>query len=289
MATYKYPSQVSSARDYIRFSFGKYEGAYIQSDPGGAGYNPGVTFTEENSVWLPMPNDIGSNVGGNWGGKDVTGLAQVALQTAGAVIGQAITGDVKGTSTAIANAFKVDTIKAAAGGLAADALTAISTKFSEAPGMGANLQTNDILQLTTGNIINPNTELLYGGTGLRTHGYTFKLIAQDDTEAKTLMNIAKIFKASCAPKSKNSVFGGATRNFIGIPDICEVRFYSGGSENPHLPKYKPSGITSVSVGYITDGQYVSYTDGHPLGITLTVSLTELKLCFSEEFTDGTVR
>jgi hypothetical protein len=153
--------------------------------------------------------------------------------------------------------------------------------------MGANLTSTDFLQLTTESITNPNTELLYSGAGLRQHGYSFKMVPRSDTEADMILKIVERFKKACAPKQNSAVFGNAFRNFIGIPDLCKVTFIgSGGGENPHLPKYKTSGITSVNVGYVTENQYVSYTDGKPLGVTLTVALTETKLVFSEEI--GTV-
>jgi hypothetical protein len=45
----------------------------------------------------------------------------------------------------------------------------------------------------------------------------------------------------------------------------------------------------VDVDYITEGQYMTFSDGHPIGINLTVELTELKLVFSEEIKSGAVR
>jgi hypothetical protein len=185
--------------------------------------------------------------------------------------------------------FNPATISAAAKVASEDILKFLGDEFAKLPGLGANLGANDILQLTAGTIINPNTELLYSGSSLRTHGYTFKLIPQTKSEAQNVIKIVEIFKKACAPKSKAALFAGNFRNFIGVPDICRISFMGDGGENPYLPRYKPSAITSVSVNYVTDGGYISFREGEPLGVSLTVSLMELKLIYDDEIGSGSTK
>jgi hypothetical protein len=142
--------------------------------------------------------------------------------------------------------------------------------------------------LVSGFIINPNTELLYQGTSLRKHGYRFKMIAQSEKEAKDILAIANIFKRCAAPKGADQKFLGLTnRNFIGIPDVCQITFHKAreSGEHPYLPRYKVSAITSVEVDYITEGQYMTFDDGRPIGINLSIAFTELKLLFADEIGD----
>lgn len=285
----RYPLNIAQSKDYIKFQFGKYESPFKAKTTSGeqTAYQSKVTLTPVgDAIYLPMPSDIGSAFQGNWGGKDVTGLAQVALGTVGGAAGDIFRGDPKTLGNRITGLFNLETVKNAGGGLLADGLTALATKFSEVPGMGANLGANDVLQLTSETIVNPNTELLYSGTGLRTHGYSFKMIPQSKDEAEEVFKIVEAFKVACAPKSSSAVFGSAFKNFIGIPDLCQVSFISGSTDNKYLPRYKVSAITSVNVGYVTDGQFVAYREGHPLGVSLSVSLTETKLVFSEEIGSG---
>lgn len=291
-----YPENIDNSKDFVRFDFYEYDTPYKGGAQGtgnqvGQNYYVTSSLTKKGSpIYLPMPDEIGSAFGGNWGGKDVTGLAQVALGTVGKSVGGIITGNGKQFVEGVGNIFTLDTIKGTTGGIAADAVTALGNKFQEAPGLGANLGGNDILQLTTGTIINPNTELLYGGTGLRTHGYTFKMIAQSKAEATSILKIVNEFKKACAPKQKSAALGNFTRNFIGVPDLCTITFCKpGGSENENLPKYKASGITSVNVGYITDGKYIAFTGGEPIGVTLSISLIETKLVFREDIEGGSAR
>jgi hypothetical protein len=289
MARLVYPEQIDKSLDYIKFEFGEYKSPF-KSPPSGTNplaYGSNLSFTGNGKqIYLPMPSDIGSAFQGNWGGKEVTGLAQAALGTAGVTVGNTITGSINQKITGFGNLLSPDGLKNTGGALAADALNALGSAFANLPGLGANLTATDVLQLTTESIVNPNTELLYSGTGLRTHGYSFKMIPQSESEANDVMEIIESFKTACAPKQNAAAFGGTFKNFIGLPDLCQVSFISETTDNKYLPRYKVSGITSVNVNYVTDGQFVSYRKGHPLGVVLTVSLTETKLIFSEEIGSG---
>lgn len=291
MAILRYPENIgvgTGGRDWVRFKFYQYKSPFQNPAGGNTAYQSTIPQTPTGEeVALLMPQDIGSAFGGNWGGKDLTGVAQLALGTIGNAGGAALKGDFKQVKTNLENVFKMDTVKNAGGAGLADLLTYMGDSFSQLPGMGANLSANDALQLTTESIVNPNTELLYSGTGLRSHGYNFKMIAQSSTEADSILKIVEVFKKACAPKKNAPAFGGTFRNFIGIPDLCEVTFMNGSSENEYLPRYKLSGITSVNVSYVTDGNFVAYTDGKPLGVSLSLAFTETKLIFSEEI--GTYR
>lgn len=293
MSRLVYPEKIENCKDYIKFQFKEYDSPYKGGASGNAaGQDYFATNELTNTgpvIYLPMPDEIGSSFQGNWGGKDITGLAQLALGTVGKAAGGIITGKAQQIVGGIGNLFTVDALKSAGGGLAADALETLGAKVNEAPGLGGNLTTNDILQLTTGSIINPNTELLYSGTGLRTHGYSFKMIPQSKSEATTILKIVNEFKKACAPKQKSAALGGLTKNFIGLPDLCEVTFIGGSTENTNLPKYKPSAITSVQVNYVTDGKYVSFTGGEPIGVSLTVAFMETKLVFREDIENNRAR
>lgn len=286
----RYPKTIDGSGDYIKFSFGAYKSPF--SGPKSTSYRNTIeSFTPTGeSIFLYLPSEIGSNFSGAWGGKDVTGLAQLALGTFGSAAGTLIkNGDVKGGLQKLLNSVTKNaatTAKDALGGAAADIARYLGEGFSSLPGIGANLSANDVLQLTTESIVNPNTELLYSGTGLRTHAYSFKMIAQSSTEAQNILDVVEAFKKACAPKAVAPAIKGEFRNFIGVPDLCQVEFFVKGKESLYLPKYKVSGITSVNVNYVTDGQFISYQDGRPLGVILSVSFTETKLVFSEEIGTG---
>lgn len=291
--TLKYPIDIDGSCDYIRFKFFKYENPLSGVKTDSSDYKTTMTGTATGvEIAMNMPSDIGSSFSGSWSGKNTTALAQYALnQVATPVANFATDGNVKAALSKIGLFSNPgETLKGGLQALGEDGVRYLATSFAGLPGLGANLSENDVLQLSVGTILNPNTELLYGGNSLRTHSYSFKMIPQTQGEAKQVLDIVKEFQKACLPELKSSVLGTKGRNFITIPDLCEVKFmgkdYPSGS-NPYLPSYKLSGITSVNVGYVTDGNYMSFSDGRPIGINLTVSLTETKLIFRDEI--GTYR
>lgn len=297
MAILKYPENLDgSGSDYIKFDFFRYKAA-LAGGPSSAAAGYGASVDTKSltpspgvdSIVITMPNDISSNITGNWGSFNMTGLGRAAVGTVAGSI-ESLQKGAPGV-TGLISGFK-DLVSSAAGGLVEDGLRAVSEGLNQVPGLGGNFSANTILGLTSGYILNPNTELLYGGTQLRQHGYRFKMIAQSRKEAEDILKIADTFKQVTAPKGESQKFLGLeNRNFIGIPDVCKVSFHLAGTtgEHPYLPKYKVSAIRSVAVDYITEGQYMTFRDGHPIGIDLTLEFTELKLVFSDEIKSGTVR
>ena len=295
----RYPEDIKTSSDFIQFDFYEYKSPIVS--PGNSGgftsYQPTAQGTKRSgkTIVMNMPSDVGSSFNGAWGGKETTSLAQAALGQLKGVVGTVTDGNFKNliTQTPLLN----NPGASIAQGLKAfgdDGIKALANKFGELPGLGANLQYNDVLQLTSATILNPNTELLYGGFSLRQHGYSFKLIPRSKREAQNVIDIVKTFKVACLPKSKGAIFGTEGNNFLTIPDLVEVSFIrkksGGGTEvNPHLPKYKLSGIQSVNVSYVTEGGYMSFEDGMPIGIQLTIGLIESKLVFGDEVEGDTYR
>jgi len=289
MAIFKYPANIDGSSDHMRFKFYTYEPPLKSGSNKSAEYErSGIATSSKivgNEIAVTMPSDISTSVTGNWGEKGMSGLARAAIGSAGAAINTAgglFSG--KGFSMATTLQGLKDSASGLAGGLVEDGLTALVEQMNTTAGFGTNLNTSDVLSTVTGFITNPNTELLYGGTGLRQHSYKFKMIAFTPDDATAMLNIAKEFKTRALPKGADQAFVGLeNRNFLGIPDVCQVSFHvPGGLENPHLPKYKLSAIKSVNVDYITEGQYLSYGDNKPIGIEISLQFTELKLLFSEQ-------
>lgn len=275
----RYPENINGSRDFIKFTIGEYSapvagGGYIGFDK--------LPALRGEEIFLNMPSEIGSSFTGAWQGKNTTGLAQAALNI------------VKGVGDAGKKADKFQqelqqkvindsNLKNLLGAGVEDAIRFLGDTLGQAPGLGGNLLASDFLQIGTGTIINPNTELFYGGQTLRSHAYNFKLIPQSKSEAAQILQIVERFKKACLPKRATALFGGNFKNFIKVPDVCQVQFCdAGGGENKNLPKYGISAFTAVSTSYITDNQYMSLRDGEPIGISLSISLTELKLVFNED-------
>ncbi len=304
MAILKYPENLDgSGPDFVKFTFFNYDPA-LKGGPSNrsAAYNASTTSVARSkiatdagvdSIVISMPNDIASTISGDWGPKGMTGLARAALGSVASGVQTALGTEKKSAfSLPGLTSFTRDALSGVAGGFAEDALKAMVDGMQSVQGLGSNLSASDVLGLVSTSIVNPNTELLYQGTRLRKHAYRFKMIATSSSEADAILKIAQLFKKIAAPKGKDQeLLGLNNRNFIGIPDVCDVTFHRGGEGkgeiHTDLPSYKRSAITQVGVDYVTEGQYMTFADGKPIGINLTLELMELKLLFSEEIGTGT--
>lgn len=298
MGTLRYPSTLDGTTDRITFNFYKYEpplsqGASNRSNAYNFSSNASnLTSAGVDSISIAMPNDIQSSFSGDWGPKGMGGLPRAAIGAVGGAINAAM-----GKKDTTAPNFLSSIggglnslVSGAAGGLVEDGIKGLVNTMNTTPGFSTSLGASDVVGLVSGFIINPNTELLYGGTSLRQHGYNFKMMALDENDSIQMLAIAEVFKKCSAPKGGDQSIAGLTnRNFLGIPDVCQVSFHLGNStsEHPYLPRFKVSAITKVNVDYVTEGQYMTYSDGRPIGINLSVSFTELKMVFSEEIGSGT--
>ena len=68
-----------------------------------------------------------------------------------------------------------------------------------ATGAQSNLTQNDILGGTSGVILNPNTEVLFGGPSIRNIGFKFKMMARSKLEAQRMLQICRKFQFHAAP------------------------------------------------------------------------------------------
>jgi len=303
MGILKYPENIIGDSDYIKFTFYEYKAPYSSgpitgpaSGSAGSEYNRSAINLKQapglDEIVITMPNDISSSIAGNWGGKSFGGLPAAAFGVVGSAFALAEKNKSKDSKQILSELGRLAGAAGKTGlsGLAEDLLRTASNELSKAPGVGSGLNFDSTLGLVSSYITNPNTELLYEGTQLRNHGYTFKMIAQTETEARAIDKIATTFKQAAAPKGDRAKFLDIdVRNFIGIPNVCKVSFYQGGvssREHDYLPRFKTSAITNVSVDYITEGQYMTFEDGRPIGLTLQVSFRELKLLFAEEIGEG---
>jgi len=241
-------------------------------------YNQAEPASSYKTVLLYMPEDISTGFRANWDGKSMSNMAAATLRSFGA---KGLGNKVAAGASAINRLFEKSgalvgaaTIKEATSRLGGDALSY-----------------DDIFGGISGGIMNPNTELLFGGVQMRNFPLDFKLVPRHSGETEQINNIITQFKRAMLPtKSPGDIFGfnkksnnlGIQLGFIGVPKIIKVSFMRGSNENDKLPRYKMCALTSVDVNYTPDGTYATYSDGQPVAIGLTLNFQETKICFSED-------
>ena len=127
-----------------------------------------------------------------------------------------------------------------------------------------------------GAIINPNTELLFGGPGLRDFAYTIEMAPRSSNEALQIRNIIRFFKQGMAPRKST------TGLFLNAPNVFEIKYMcyvnDGGEPHPYINKVKGKcALRNCSVDYTPQNSYMTYKeDGSMTAYRMTLQFTELE-------------
>ena len=259
-------------------------------------YNASVSqldVTDEASIMLPMPQDLSTESNQQWQGKQFTasGRAAVAALAAGNFsFASSVVENIAGNAVAIQNALTTSVL-------------------NSIPGVGGNIEFNDISGSTRGVVINPNAELLYDAPEMREIGMIFRLVPRNYDESIEIREIIRMFRQASMPswgsedinlvsgqKEQTANFNfGDMNNWIHVPKLCKFTFMTGSNANKHIIQYKPCAISGVEVNYTPDGTWSSHNnpdnDGAipgspPTAIELRVNFMETKLIYAGEVKDG---
>ena len=273
----------------------KYKGAGAKR----RGYNASAALLKPDptlpGIMLPIPQDLSNEINQQWQGKQFTATGRAA--TAALAAGQFsyasdVVANIAGNAKALQTAFN-------------------TSMLQNIPGVGGNIEFNDVSGSTRGIVINPNAELLYDSPEMREIGMIFKMVAQNAEESKTIKDICNYFRQCSMPRwgtdnpeegrwllagegsvqvgdGNDSRFDiGGEDNWIQVPDLCKFTFMHGHDPHPYLIQFKPCAISGVEVNYTPDGTYSTYKGtGAPVAVELRVNFMETKLIFSEEVTLG---
>jgi len=312
---YRYPNdlQINDNTDYIRFQFYEYQPPFRRGGEGASGYyqtesregNIGKKHKQE--ILLYMPQDVSTSMSTSWGGKEISNAAAGFLSTY--------------ANTTAADGAAIDNIAAGKNMLAAIPTTigaGLVNLGLNATGAQSNLGMNDILGGTAGVILNPNTELLFGGPAIRNIGFKFKMAARSEKEARTMIAICRQFQyhasskmGAASPVVEGTVKGlqtignitgvtkkknnwsdekianwATTNNFITVPDLCLFKYMTGSDQNNIINQYKACAITNVDVNFTPDGSYSTLIGGFPSALELSVKFVETKIIYQSEIKQG---
>ena len=232
------------------------------------------TESEVHGILLPIPQDLSTEQKQNWNGKKFTRIGANAIAAS------------NGNFSNLR-----DTIMDPGGNMKSilDALRA--SALNKIPGVGGNLTINDIAGSTKGVVLNPNAELLYDSPDLREIGMVFKMVPQNEEEAKHIKLICDAFRTVSLPAygAEDNVvtgLGASGSNYIRVPNLCKFTFMSGSNPHKWVAQYKPCAITAVQVNYTPDGTFATYGDKSPVATELTIKFVETKLIFASEIGKG---
>jgi len=303
-ASLRYPSDIGNATDYMIFEFFKYRPPFGAGSGAGAAnpsreaYNQTAQLTEKaglNQIILYMPEDVSVSYKGDWTPKKFSNIGAGLLASAGGVAGGNFKEALDKITTTAGSGFQRLPAQ-----LGAQAVSAIVGSIT-----GESISQSDIFSSIGGQILNPNTELIFGGQELRTFTFTYKLVAYNKPEVDKIRSIIQTFKKAMLPSFStdtlkyNEAFAAPDTEkkqetpsydkgigFIKNPSLVQPYFMSGTGLNRYLPRFKPCTITDFDVNYTADGVYATYEGGSPVAATITISLIETKLVYLEDIDDG---
>ena len=244
------------------------------------------------TILLQIPSDIKDGNSASYGDSKMntlTGAAAGALSggmKAGAELAKALTnqqtfeesGDKikKEIGGNLAPGETEALLDAAQKGITAKATSAAMGVF------GANVSTEDLLARQSGQIFNPNLELLFNGPTLRSFSFSFKFTPRSPSESNQCKQIIRSFKQNMAPKTGGDTVGGSAI-FMKTPNLFELRYRKGNNNHPFLNQFKQCFLTNMSVNYTGEGVYATYDDATPISMQLNLTFKEIEPIYFDDY------
>ena len=240
----------------------------------------------DDTVLLPVPNDIRYKDGPKWAGTDIGILGRFAPEVA-ATIGGGDSAQITDSIQKFAQVGKVSLIKSMIKKLGADP--------------------NAVTQNINGKIVNPYTEQVFGGINLRDFNFRWKLVPRNKSEQRSIERIIKYLRRAALPDTSESFgkggsfvdtlggegFGaGATDRWLTVPKLFNLRWKQAGngSEITSLPRIKKCICTTIDVNYSPDNVWATHLDGDgrpaPVAIELNIGFGETEIIKSSDVGAG---
>jgi hypothetical protein len=126
---------------------------------------------------------------------------------------------------------------------------------------------------------NPNKETLFKEMSERDFTFDFTFVPKSEEETEAVHQIIRIFRYNAAPKLQS-------RRYFDSPGEFEIKFFSGGKENPYMPKLRRLVCTSVDYNYGSDGVFRAFDDGAPAEVSMSLQFKEVEQLHKEHITYG---
>tara|TARA_B100000686_G_scaffold79708_1_gene85952 strand:- start:213 stop:1607 length:1395 start_codon:yes stop_codon:yes gene_type:complete len=257
---------------------------------------------KQDTIWFTMmeykPKELGPSNGM---------LSAGERTTTGRSIGKVVLPIPGGISDNNTTSWQSGSMNAAQMALAKIALTSITEGLKEGGKEGANIlgeiggganaddvkkglaqqlagaatgDNKQLMQRTTGQVMNPNMEMLFSGPGMRTFTFAFNFTARSAAEGRTILKIIRFFKQGMAPiKSESNLF-------LKSPHTFKLEYKNGSRTHKALNRFKECACTSCGLQYTPDGNYATYEDGLMTKYTMSLGFAELEPIYNSDYSEG---
>ena len=213
---------------------------------------------------LPIPQNVGDNNQINWDSDTLNPLQALGANLA-----------LTGMTNPGALFAKMKDIKGF-GSIDDNLRNAILSKLA-----GSAVGADSLMTRATGQILNPNMEVLFNGPNIRSFPFQFTFAPRSMSEAQQVKQIIRTIKKHSAPKGDSG-----NGFFIKSPDVFILTYKKGSSPHPFLNVFKPMALESITMNYTAGNTYSTFHDGTPTVMQMTLQMQELNPIYSEHYDEG---
>ena len=149
--------------------------------------------------------------------------------------------------------------------------------------LGGNVSANQLISRATGQVFNPNLELLFDGVGLRNFQFNFDFFPRDKKEAEEVILIIRTLKKRMSANRNASGNSKVQGVFISAPHIFQLTYMKGGKKHPILNTFKPMALVDLQINYTGSNTYSTFWDGTPTHMQMSLAFKELNPIYSEDY------
>ena len=160
-------------------------------------------------------------------------------------------------------------------------LTNLASQAASLAGTG-NLSLNQALARSSGQIVNPNMELLFNGPTIRNFRFSFKMTPRSEEEANQIKLIIRSLKQHMSPRDNAK----GNNIFLKAPNIFELRYKNGTNDHKYLNRFKRCVLENMSVNYTGENVYATYPDGQPVSTVMDLTFKELEPIYASDYDNG---
>tara|TARA_B100000131_G_scaffold90071_1_gene86750 strand:+ start:529 stop:1122 length:594 start_codon:yes stop_codon:yes gene_type:complete len=134
-----------------------------------------------------------------------------------------------------------------------------------------------LMQRTSGQVVNPNMEMLFSGPSIRDFSFSFNFTARSAREGRTILRILRFFKQGMSPiRSESNLF-------LKSPHTFKLEYKNGSRSHKALNKFKECALKTCSLQYTPDGNYATFEDGIMTKYSMTLAFSELEPVFNDDY------
>jgi len=241
----------------------------------GSNVNRASLKKPKQTIYLPIPQQLSDNTSVSWGDSGLNAIEAFGVSTTADVINNGLEGALRAFAQG-SDALKLFSTDPQ---LQNALVAALSGTAVGAP--GGNVSGSQLVSRATGQVFNPNLELLFEGVNIRSFPFSFEFFPRNLKEADQVKRIIRSLKMSMSARKNAS--GGEI--FISAPDVFQLTYMKGGRKHPFLNTFLPMALTSVNVVYTGSNTYSTFHDGTPTHMRMDLTFKELNPVYFEDYTD----